>query len=112
MTVSHGPTNSCPHQLQNNAPDHCSIPSTPVLEVAHTDQCCEFWISLMLCFAALQSSGIPDLLGSGAHSYHHYRISKDVVLRLEFIGPKDTKVRHCAVRSDSPRVSIVFGAAL
>ena len=52
----------------------------------------------MLCFTALQSSGIPDLLGSGAHSYHHYRISKDVVLRLEFIGPKDTKVRHCAVR--------------
>ena len=66
----------------------------------------------MLCFAALQSSGIPDLLGSGAHSYHHYRISKDVVLRLEFIGPKDTKVQQCAVRSNSLRVSIVFVGSL
>ena len=46
----------------------------------------------MLCFTVVQSSGIPDLLGSSAHSYRHYRISKDVVLRLEYIGPKETKV--------------------
>lgn len=44
------------------------------------------------CFG-LQSSGIPDLSGSGAHSYKHYRLGKDIVLRLEYISPKDTKVR-------------------
>ena len=56
------------------------------------DLCCMCRTALMLYCTVAQSSGIPDLLGSGAHSYHHYRISKDVVLRLEYIGPKDTKV--------------------
>ncbi|CAL5228580.1 g11739 [Coccomyxa viridis] len=37
------------------------------------------------------SSGIPDLSGSGDHSYRHYRVGKDVVLRLESISPKETK---------------------
>lgn len=44
----------------------------------------------------VQSSGIPDLSGSGDHSYRHYRIGKDVVLRMEYIGPKDTKVGDSA----------------
>ena len=43
----------------------------------------------------VQSSGIPDLSGSGDHSYRHYRIGKDVVLRLESISPKETKVCAC-----------------
>ncbi|CAL5228579.1 g11737 [Coccomyxa viridis] len=37
------------------------------------------------------SSGVADLSGSGAHSYLHYRIGKDVILRLEFISPEDTR---------------------
>ncbi len=41
---------------------------------------------------AVQSSGLPDLSGSGDHSYRHYRIGKDIVLRLEAISPKETKV--------------------
>lgn len=43
--------------------------------------------------AAVQSSGIPDLSGSGDHSYRHYKIGKAVVLRLESISPMETKVR-------------------
>ena len=41
------------------------------------------------------SSGVADLSGSGAHSYLHYRIGKDVILRLEFISPEDTRVSTC-----------------
>ncbi len=38
------------------------------------------------------SSGVADLSGSGAHSYRHYRVGNNVILRLEFISPEDTRV--------------------
>lgn len=38
------------------------------------------------------SGGLADLSGSGAHSYRHYRVGKDVVLRLEYVSPEDTRV--------------------
>ena len=41
------------------------------------------------------SGGLADLSGSGAHSYRHYRVGRDVVLRLEYISPEDTKVSTC-----------------
>ena len=41
------------------------------------------------------SGGLADLSGSGAHSYRHYRVGKDIVLRLEYISPEDTRVTTC-----------------
>ena len=41
------------------------------------------------------TGGVADLSGSGAHSYRHYRVGKDVVLRLEYISPNDTRVSTC-----------------
>lgn len=54
--------------------------------------------TLLSAARSLQSSGLPDLSGSGEHSYRHYRIGKDVVLRLEYINPQETKVRHMCAR--------------
>ena len=41
------------------------------------------------------SSGVADLSGSRAHSYRHYRVGNNVILRLEFISPEDTRVSSC-----------------
>lgn len=43
-------------------------------------------------FAWLQSDGI-DISGSGVHDYKHYRMEKDVILRLEYMSQKQTKVK-------------------
>lgn len=64
----------------------------------------------------------PDISGSGMHTYKHYRVGKDVILRVEYISPKETKARtpqlteipcpfvHCFCKTESltslPRISL------
>ncbi len=38
----------------------------------------------------MQSDGV-DISSSGNHDFKHYRLSKDVVLRLEYISAAQTK---------------------
>ena len=85
------PPATLPDSESHNTTASSSVSSPPIINIwPYAGKGNAYKQDLTELIAVWQSDG-PDISGSGIHTYKNYRVDKDVILRVEYISPKETK---------------------